>query len=287
MVKRDLTPMANQSHALFKRKASLVVGGITDGIDLSRLQFKFSVKMADVTHPQYATFRITAQGGQLTGDAYKQAASDIGKAAQKLSGSEPLVADALRDYGSIFDAAARRNSNPATVEMLDKTDAGYAKAVRIEMAAQTRGGGTGRFSPTQFDSAVQKASGGVRSRAYLRGDALMGDYAAAGKSLMDKLPNSGTADRLMTKELLTGQGFVAPALGGLAYLHPGAAALTGALTLPYAPGVQRMARAALAPSTSQRARTLGDLLRQRGGALGAPAALQGGQALGLLPPSRP
>jgi hypothetical protein len=93
--------------------------------------------------------RLSAQGGRLTGDAYKQAASDVGKAAQKLSGSDPLVADALRDYSTIFDNAARRNSAPAAVEMLDKADAGYAKAVRVEMAAAARGGDTGRFSPTR------------------------------------------------------------------------------------------------------------------------------------------
>lgn len=45
-------------HTQFIRKASLVVGDGSNGLDLSELQFKFSVKMAELTHPQYATFRI-------------------------------------------------------------------------------------------------------------------------------------------------------------------------------------------------------------------------------------
>jgi hypothetical protein len=115
----------------------------------------------------------------------------------------------------------------------------------------------------------------------------MGDYADAGKALTDRLPNSGTADRLMTKELLTGQGLAAAPMAALGYTNPVGAALTGAATLPYAPGVQRLTRGLLAPSKSQSARTLGDLLRAHGGAIGAPAALIGGQSLGALPSSGP
>jgi len=212
--------------------------------------------------------RLTAQGGALAGDAYKMAASDIGKAAQKLSATDPLVADALKDYSGIFDAAARRNSDPGAVSALDAADAGYAKAVRIEQAAAARGGDTGRFSPTQFDRSVQKGAGGVRSRSYLRGDALMGDYAEAGKSLVDTVPNSGTPERLMAAGVLT---------GGAGYINPATLVAPALVGAAYAPVARDIVGAALAPRTSQIPRTLGEYLRRQqalSGAIGAPLLLQ-------------
>lgn len=211
--------------------------------------------------------RIKTQGGSLTGDAYKQAASEIEAAARQLSGSEPLIADALRDYGSIFDAAARRASPKGAGELLDKADRGYAKAVRIEKAASARGGDTGRFTPNQFDRAVQQASGGTRSRAYLRGDALMGDYAEAGKALSDRVPNSGTPERGLTIAALT---------GGVGMLSPKALAAPLALSLPYRYPLRNITEAVLTPRTgltpaSQAALRIGTGLR-RGAALAGPAA---------------
>ncbi len=47
-----------KAHSQFLRRSKLVVGDTATGIDLSALHFQFSVKMADLTHPQYATFRI-------------------------------------------------------------------------------------------------------------------------------------------------------------------------------------------------------------------------------------
>jgi hypothetical protein len=214
------------------------------------------------------TSRLQAGQGSLTGDAYKVAASELGKASKKLSAAEPLVADALSEYMNIFDDAARRSSSPEAVALLDAADKGYAKAVRIEQAAAARGANqeAGRFTPSQFDRAVQQASGGVRSRAYLRGDALMSDYAEAGKALSDRLPDSGTPTRLMTGALL-GAGTIKM---GPAFAVPVAA------TMPYMPVARDLATSFLAPRSSKRLRTLGELFKQNadvGGAAGVPALL--------------
>jgi hypothetical protein len=217
--------------------------------------------------------RRFGDAGEMSGDDLKQATSAIGKQIQNLRSSpqgDRELASALEDYLGELKSSAMRNSDPGAAAALDAIDRGYAKAVRIEDAASARGGDTGRFSPAQFDRYVQKDSGGIRSRAYLRGDALFGDYAEAGKSLADRLPNSGTADRLLATQALGG----APVLSALGYASPASAALVGAATLPYAPIARDVVGAALAPRQSQTLRTLGDYIRQRaqlGGALGTVA----------------
>ncbi|MES3054894.1 hypothetical protein O6V14_04560 [Sphingomonas faeni] len=214
--------------------------------------------------------RLQNAGGVLDGAAYKTASSDIAKAASQLARTNPNLADRVAEFGNIVDAAARRNSNPDAVNLLDAADRGYAQAVRIEHAAAARSGEVGRFSPTQFDRAVQKDSGGVRSRSYLRGDALMGDYAEAGKALVDRHPNSGTPERGAALGLLA---------GGVGYVSPGTAGAVGLGMAAYAPGVRNVVGAMIAPRQSARLNTLGDLLRRNaglGGAAGTPLLLDRG-----------
>lgn len=218
--------------------------------------------------------RLQNAGGVLDGNAYKTASSDIAKAASQLARTNPNLADRVAEFGNIVDAAARRNSNPEAVNLLDAADRGYAQAVRIEHAAAARSGEVGRFSPTQFDRAVQKDSGGVRSRSYLRGDALMGDYAEAGKALVDRHPNSGTPERGAALGLLA---------GGVGYVSPGTAGAVGLGMAAYAPGVRDVVGAMIAPRQSARLNTLGDLLRRNaglGGAASTPLLLERGTSNG-------
>jgi len=213
----------------------------------------------------------------LSGDSYKTAVSELAaksRSIRKNPQGDHELADALDDYASILDGAARRNSPADAVADLDKADRGYAKAVRIEDAARMRGGDSGRFSPTQLDASVQRNASGVRSKEYLRGEALMQDYANAGKSLVDRLPNSGTTDRL-----LMGQAALGGGAGALHAINPTTAALSGAIALPYLPGIRRATTGLLAPRQSQSMRTLGDILRNRPELLGAPGAAMSLQAL--------
>jgi len=218
--------------------------------------------------------RRFGDAGEMTGDQLKAATSNISKQVQNLRSSpqgDRELASVLEDYLGELKSSAMRNSDPGAAAALDAIDRGYAKAVRIEDAASARGGDTGRFTPQQFDRYVQKDSGGTRSRAYLRGDALFGDYAEAGKSLVDRIPNSGTADRMLMNQALGG----APTISALGYASPASAALVGAATLPYAPIARDAVAAAMAPRNNKLARTLGDLIRERGGAVGAPALVGG------------
>jgi hypothetical protein len=213
--------------------------------------------------------------GELSGDAYKRAVADLGRHIGRLRksamGEDQALADILDGARGAFDSAARRHSDPDAIALLDAADAGYAKLVRIEEAAARRGGDDGTFTPTQFDSSVQRASGGVRSKAYLRGDALMQDYANAGKGLSDRMANSGTTDRALAATTVA---------GGAAYLEPTTLAVLGAIGGAYAPGVRKVTKGVMAPggparkAIAQRLKKRARLLGRAGAAGGAVSALE-------------
>jgi hypothetical protein len=207
--------------------------------------------------------RLPNGGGTMGGQAYQTAGTEIGDAIDAWSrdGTTRPMAEALRDYQTIFDNAARRNSNPQAVQLLDAADRGYAKLVRIQDAAQRVGGDSGTFSPRAFDRSVQRTAGGVRSGPFLRGEALMQDYADAGRGLVDTLPNSGTADRLLTGQAVTGASGVALGAPAAIAAHPGALAPF----LAYLPGVDAAVKRLIAP----RQYTLPPILSDPLNALGA------------------
>lgn len=212
----------------------------------------------------------------LSGDAYKRAMSDLGKHIDRLGrstmGEEQQLADVLRGVRDSLDSAARRHSDPEAVALLDAADAGYAKLVRIEEAAARRGGDDGTFTPAGFDGAIQKASGGVRSKAYLRGDALMQDYANQGKTLSDRMSNSGTTDRALTA------GAVGTAAAG--YAEPTTLGILGAIGAAYAPGVRKVVKGAMSPggpsrkAIAQRLKNRARLVGKAGATAGAVASLE-------------
>lgn len=203
--------------------------------------------------------------GELAGDAYKSTISDLGKWATRFrrgqTAEDQALADAVESLSTSIENAARRHSDPEAVALLDAADAGYAKLVRIEDAARRAGGNAGTFSPNQFDRAVQNTAGGTRSKAYLRGDALMQDYAEAGKGLSDTVPNSGTADRLSIARL-------------------GLSMLTAPIGAAYAPGARKVMGAAMAPAGAKRSAIAAQLrkraaLAAKAGAASGVAALPG------------
>ena len=191
--------------------------------------------------------RLRTTGGTLPGDAYQKAGTELGDqaAAWGKDGTTQPMAQALNNYQTIFDNAARRNSDPAAVQMLDQADTGYAKLVRLQNAA-ARGGvkkDAGTFSPVDLLGAVKQEAGGVRSGAYNRGDALMQSYAEAGRGLIDTLPNSGSAERLMTGQAVAGGAGTMLGGAGAIASNPG---VLGAFA-PYLPLVNKLVTRAIAP----------------------------------------
>jgi len=220
------------------------------------------------------TRRMT--GPNLSGPNLQSALSDLGKQIRALRSSpsgDRELADALDDYSQVIRDSAARNSAPEDAARLEDINRSYAKGVALANAAARAGGDTAEFSPTQLLRSSQQVTGGTRSRPFLRGEGLLQDYAEAGRSLVDRLPNSGTADRMLTGQALVGGGS-----GLLGAVNPTTAAAAGVLTLPYAPIVRNASTALLAPRNSARLNTLGNLIRSN---TQIPGALGAGEALAL------
>lgn len=214
--------------------------------------------------------KLRASGGTLSGDQYKLVVSRIDKKIKALrsnNNGDTELADALESFKTAIDDAARRQSNPQAVAALDAADRGYAKSVVIENAARLRGGNAGEFNGTQLDAAVQRTDKSRRSRAYLRGEATMQDYAAAAKQLGDEVPDSGTPERILT-------------LGGLAslghFVDPIALTPWLADTAANLPGVRQAVSAGMAPRpqairpATDKARGILELMARFGGPASVP-----------------
>jgi hypothetical protein len=216
---------------------------------------------------QAEVMRRLNTNGPVSGDTYKTISSRLGALQRTTRATDPELSGALREMQGIIDQTARRSSPPEAAAAMDAADEGYALWTRVENAAKMRGGDTGSFTPAQLDSAVQRGDGSVRSRAYLRGDALGQDWATHGKNILrDVVPNSGTADRLATGGVLSGIGYMAPQTAIPAALATGA----------YVPGVRDVLSSVIGGARPAAFGTVADVLRDRaflGGAAGTALTL--------------
>jgi hypothetical protein len=149
----------------------------------------------------------------LTGQTMKAIESDLGQKIAQFGAStdadQRLVADALREVQSSLRSLVQRN-NPAYADELKAINSGWANFKRLERAAGYVGAEDGAFSPANLQSAVKALDRSKDRGRFARGDALMQDLSDAGKSVLGaKVPNSGTADRLMNAGAL-GSGLVNP-----------------------------------------------------------------------------
>lgn len=175
----------------------------------------------------------------LTGQTMKAIESDLGQKIAQLGGSTDadarLVADALREVQSSLRSLVQR-SNPAQAAELRAINSGWANFKRLERAASYVGAEDGIFSPAHLQSAVKALDRSKDKGQFARGDAFMQDLGDAGKSVLGaKVPNSGTADRLMQAGAL-GSGLVNPLIpagllaGAGAYSAPVQRALLAAVS---------------------------------------------------------
>lgn len=207
----------------------------------------------------------------LTGQTLKGMESDIGAQISRLQQSTDadsrLVADALKEVQSSLRGVSAR-SNPQLANELGRINQGWANFKRLERAASYVGAEDGIFSPANLQSAVKALDKSKDKGRFARGDSLMQDLSDAAKSrLGDKVPNSGTADRLMSGGVL-GAGFLDPMIPG--------SFLAGAAA--YSPPVQALLRG-LVTARPQGAQAVRGLLNQTSPML-APAS--GLLALGAL-----
>ena len=165
----------------------------------------------------------------LTGQTIKQIEGDLGQKIAQLGGSTDadarLVADALKEVQSALRGAVQR-SNPAQAKELQAINTGWANFKRMQRAASGVGAEDGIFDASQLQSAVKALDRSKDKGRFAKGDALMQDLSDNAKKVLGaKIPNSGTADRLMNAGAI-GAGIVNPAIplglagGAAAYSAP-------------------------------------------------------------------
>jgi hypothetical protein len=191
-----------------------------------------------------ATLRAVATdispNGTIPASVFKRIDSRIGQDAARFSGSSDPYHQQLGDAFTALQTAisgAGRRANPRADAMFSAADRAYANLVRVEGASKAAMNAEGVFTPGQLNMAVRQADQSVRDRATARGTALMQDLGNAGQQVLgNRVPNSGTADRLMLGGAGLGAYLVDPMiplglLGGAAmYTQPMQGLLSGAVS---------------------------------------------------------
>lgn len=190
----------------------------------------------------------------LTGQTLKDIEGDLGAHVRRFAGSQDadqrLVGDALQEVQAALRRTLER-ANPQQAKELKAVNTGWANFKRLQKAAASVGAEDGNFTPAQLQSAVKSADRSKDKGAFARGNALMQDLSEAGKTVLGgKVPNSGTADRLL--------------MGGAplaAIFEPTAAAAMAAGPVLYSRPVQNLLAAAVA-NRPQAAQPVANALRQ-------------------------
>lgn len=142
-----------------------------------------------------------APNGMISGDNLKAAQGALGDEARSFSVStdayQRKLGDALKQADAEFRALIQRSS-PQNAAELDAINKAYANFKRVQSAGSKVGANEGVFTPAQLHQAVRVADKTKDKRAFSEGTALMQDLSASGKeTLLSKVPDSGTAGRLM------------------------------------------------------------------------------------------
>jgi len=188
-----------------------------------------------------------AKGGRLTPDAMKAAESNLGNQATGYMGTRGdydtnKLGEALDDALDALRAMVARQAPPEAADALKAANTGWANFKRVQRAASYTGAEDGVFNPSQLHGAVRATDRSKDHARFASGDALMQDLSKAGKkALTNKVPNSGTADRLLGSLGL---------LGGAAYMDGGTYSLPAAGLLltgraAYSPMGQKLITGAL------------------------------------------
>lgn len=180
------------------------------------------------------------KGGIMSGETMKQIESKLGNLARNYSRDadydKQLLGDALQEAQAVLRRMVERN-NPQYAGKLGKVNEAYANLLRVENAAARQGAKEGVFTPTQLEAASRALDSSMRKRASAHGKALMQDLATQGDTVLsNKLPNSGTIDRLLYGGAGLATGVVNPAIpaallgGGALYTQPAQRTLAALLT---------------------------------------------------------
>lgn len=174
--------------------------------------------------------------GNMPGPQYQEMRSRLSRQANSLRQSDPTLSETLRDMRNALDNAMQRSipAGSGDAELWQQTRREYGAQKLIEKAASRAGEATGegQIVPANLRNAIPKAGGG-----YARGEGDFSDLARAGATVMQPLPNSGTAHRLSLLNVLNQATFGAvPAIAGRAIMSRPAQAYLGNRVLGQMPG---------------------------------------------------
>lgn len=207
------------------------------------------------------------QGQQaMTGETFKRLQSKVTEQIQRTGAStdadQRLLADAYRELGDQLNQLTIRG-NPQIAPQLQAINRGYANFKRLQRASSSVSAEDGVFTPAMLHSAVKATDRSKDKARFSEGNALMQDLSAPGKALLNnKVPNSGTVDRLLLGGGAVGAGLLNPwipaglAGGAVLYTPPAQALLRGLVSArpgfaePVGQALQRSATG-LVPATSQ------------------------------------
>lgn len=206
--------------------------------DLAKIEKTYVPKLG----PQSAVLKsymddIISAGEAIPGDIYQAARSNLRTQAKGIQNSDGFTAKALRDVRSALDRAADRSIPAELRDEWSELNRLYKNFKPIEKAMEstTNAATAGMIPPTALAQQV-RAQGG-----YAQGRGDLNDLSRVGTGfLRDPIPNSGTPERAMMANLLTG----ATGLGGAALIDP----ITGAAAVGVPKAVQGLYNTDLARS---------------------------------------
>ena len=202
-------------------------GALSNARDsLSREGFQtFQNQIRKVFRPQ------TMKAGKVAGEDLHNFVSDLKTRARNYrrsaTASEREVGESLSELEGVFDDLLQRNMSPDDAAQLANLRRAYANFRPVENAVSRVGATEGVFTPEALRAAVRATDTSLRKRQFAKGSALMQEMAEQGVDVLGReVPNSGTAERLLT----------AGAIGGASVLEPTALTalgLAGAASAPY------------------------------------------------------
>lgn len=181
--------------------------------------------------------RFQSGGGVADPRNLKTLDSELAKIARQRKADSPAYASAVDEVRQAVRGAAKRsNAGTPIGDALDAADAAWARYKRIERAAGYVGANEGAFNAAHLNSAVKAMDSSPNKGQFAKGRALMQDLSAPAADVMkNRVPDSGTAGRLMAGGLLGG-GYLTGLLGSPALLAGAAGSLA------YMPGGRAVAQ---------------------------------------------
>tara|TARA_R100000655_G_scaffold102707_1_gene148641 strand:- start:452 stop:2002 length:1551 start_codon:yes stop_codon:yes gene_type:complete len=163
--------------------------------------------------------------GNITGEGFKQAVSQLRTKARKIGASQPTLFsdDLIGSYKNVENVLIDilKTTNPSQKVKLDAIDKSFKRLLPVERSViQSEGG---EFTADQVLRNIKKADTSLRNKDFARGKADMQPLVRAGQeTIKQRLPNSGTADRVLANI----------AVGGGLVFDPLTVGIGSALTVP-------------------------------------------------------